>query len=128
LKFLPSCFSHFLYFYRRAISPDKTVITLAYAPMDQEESLPNPVSSKAVKSFDSEVGASQTSLSSRLAWWFGGKNVIIGARIAPVPVDLLLDSSDTDDTASAILNKQKELEDGHSIQYRTCIWQKACSF
>ena len=64
----------------------------------------------------------------QIAWWFGGKNTVIGPRIAPVLEHLRSDESELDDSASAILTKQKELEDGHAIQYRTCSWQKArCS-
>jgi len=62
----------------------------------------------------------------RLAWWFGGRHTVIGPRIAPVLPHLRsTDGSDSDDSASTILSKQKELEDGRAIQYRTCSWQKA---
>jgi hypothetical protein len=58
--------------------------------------------------------------------WFGGPNVTVGPRIAPVLKGIALDS-DTDDSSSAILDKQIALEDGHAIQYRTCSWQKVRS-
>ena len=61
------------------------------------------------------------------AGWFGGSDVAIGPRIGPVLSSISIgDSSDTDDSSSAILHKQKALEDGHAIQYRTCSWQKVC--
>jgi len=75
-------------------------------------------------SFD-EVEAPD-SRAARLACWFGGKHTVVGPRICPVREHLRSDGSDSDDSASTILTKQKELEDGHAIQYRTCSWQKAC--
>ncbi|EON98742.1 putative n amino acid transport system protein [Phaeoacremonium minimum UCRPA7] len=62
------------------------------------------------------------------AGWFGGSDVAIGPRIGPVLSSISIgDSSDTDDSSSAILHKQKALEDGHAIQYRTCSWQKTAA-
>jgi hypothetical protein len=58
--------------------------------------------------------------------WFGGKNVTVGPRIAPV-LDGMTFDSDSEDSSSAILDKQIALEDGHAIQYRTCSWQKVRS-
>jgi hypothetical protein len=58
--------------------------------------------------------------------WFGGRNVTVGPRIGPVLAGIPIDS-DSDDSSSAILEKQIALEDGHAIQYRTCSWQKVCS-
>lgn len=55
--------------------------------------------------------------------WFGGPAVTVGPRIGPVLDGIAIDS-DTDDSSSAILDKQIALEDGHAIQYRTCSWQK----
>jgi hypothetical protein len=55
--------------------------------------------------------------------WFGGPSVTVGPRIGPVLDGIALDS-DSDDSSSAILDKQIALEDGHAIQYRTCSWQK----
>jgi hypothetical protein len=55
--------------------------------------------------------------------WFGGPNVTVGPRIGPVIKGISVDS-DSDDSSSAILDKQIALEDGHAIQYRTCSWQK----
>lgn len=60
--------------------------------------------------------------------WFGGPAVTVGPRIGPVLDGIAIDS-DTDDSSSAILDKQIALEDGHAIQYRTCSWQKVrCNF
>lgn len=58
-----------------------------------------------------------------LAAWFGGRNTTVGNRIAPVLAGTPIDS-DTDDSSSAILNKQIALEENASIKYRTCSWQK----
>lgn len=72
---------------------------------------------------DAEAG-----IPSGRAGWFGGSDVAIGPRIGPVLSSISMgDASDTDDSSSAILHKQKALEDGHAIQYRTCSWQKVCS-
>lgn len=62
------------------------------------------------------------------ARWFGGRNIYIGGRIGPVLSSLSSNySSDSDDSSSAILIKQKESEAGAAIQYRTCSWQKVCA-
>lgn len=55
--------------------------------------------------------------------WFGGPNTTVGPRIGPM-IEGISHDSDTDDSSSAILDKQIALEDGHAIQYRTCSWQK----
>ena len=71
----------------------------------------------------------EAAIPSGRAGWFGGQNVAIGPRIGPVLSSISLgESSDTDDSSSAILHKQKALEDGHAIQYRTCSWQKVCHY
>lgn len=57
--------------------------------------------------------------------WFGGPDTTVGPRIGPV-LEAISHDSDTDDSSSAILDKQIALEDGHAIQYRTCSWQKVC--
>ncbi|RKU44059.1 hypothetical protein DL546_006191 [Coniochaeta pulveracea] len=61
-----------------------------------------------------------------LAAWFGGRNTTVGNRIAPVLAGTPIDS-DTDDSSSAILNKQIALEENASIKYRTCSWQKTAA-
>lgn len=61
--------------------------------------------------------------------WFGGPNVTVGPRIGPVLSSLSSsygNNSDSDDSSSAILHKQKEAEANATIQYRTCSWQKVC--
>lgn len=63
--------------------------------------------------------------SSGRAQWFGGKDVVVGRRIGPVLSSLSTTvTEDSDDSSSAILNKQKAAEASASIQYRTCSWQK----
>jgi len=62
--------------------------------------------------------------SSRWASLFGGKGVTVGPRIADLPEFVRRDLSDSEDSSSAILNKQLEAEQGEQIQYRTCSWQK----
>ena len=63
---------------------------------------------------------------SQAGWssWFGGQDVAIGPRIGPVLSSISLPDSDSDQSSSAILDKQLAAEDGHAIQYRTCSWQK----
>jgi hypothetical protein len=61
-----------------------------------------------------------------LAAWFGGRNTTVGHRIAPVLAGTPIES-DTDDSSSAILNKQIALEENASIKYRTCSWQKTAA-
>ncbi|KAK0652797.1 amino acid transporter [Cercophora newfieldiana] len=56
---------------------------------------------------------------------FGGGGVKIGPRIGPVLHSATIEVPAGDEESSdAILNKQRELEDGNGIQYRTCSWQK----
>ncbi|KAK3937723.1 amino-acid permease [Diplogelasinospora grovesii] len=62
-----------------------------------------------------------------LSAWFGGQNVPIGPRIGPVLDSISLGGSDSEESSSAILDKQIALEDGHAIQYRTCSWQKTAA-
>jgi len=59
--------------------------------------------------------------------WFGGKHVKIGPRIGPVLDSFSVESSSGDESSDAILAKQREVEDGNAIQYRTCSWQKVMS-
>ena len=63
---------------------------------------------------------------SQAGWssWFGGHDVAIGPRIGPVLSSISLGESDSDQSSSAILDKQLAAEDGAAIQYRTCSWQK----
>ncbi|KAL2192388.1 amino-acid permease [Corynascus similis CBS 632.67] len=57
--------------------------------------------------------------------WFGGKDVAIGPRIGPVLSSISLGSdSESEQSSTAILDKQLAAEDGHAIRYRTCSWQK----
>ncbi|PHH64246.1 hypothetical protein CDD81_4860 [Ophiocordyceps australis] len=71
----------------------------------------------------------------RFASIFGGKGVRVGPRIAPLPEWLKTDAtvaspSDDDEaavTSEDILNRQLASEDGASIQYRTCSWQKTAA-
>ena len=69
---------------------------------------------------DADVTAPPSYFSS----WFGGKGVRVGPRIAPVLEGIDLDNSSSDESSSAILAKQIEVEAGHAIKYRTCSWQK----
>lgn len=69
--------------------------------------------------------------SSRLAYIFGGQNMTVGPRIAPVPEHMkdgiaTPTSTDYEDvtSAEAIIQKQIDSENGAAIQYRTCSWQK----
>lgn len=71
---------------------------------------------------------------SRLASVFSDPAVAIGPRIAPLPAWLKADAgSDSSSAASAeltsqaIVDRQLAAEDGHSIQYRTCSWQKTAA-
>lgn len=71
-----------------------------------------------------------TEKSTRMAAVFGGNNVSVGPRIAPI-ADHMKDeapslSSDSEDAASAdaILRQQLASEEDNAIQYRTCSWQK----
>ncbi|KAL6857486.1 hypothetical protein ACO1O0_004922 [Amphichorda felina] len=79
---------------------------------------------------DAEV-ASMAKKSSRLAYIFGGQNMTVGPRIAPVPEHMkdgiaTPTSTDYEDvtSAEAIIQKQIDSENGAAIQYRTCSWQK----
>ncbi|KAF3771166.1 hypothetical protein M406DRAFT_286042 [Cryphonectria parasitica EP155] len=66
--------------------------------------------------------------SSGLARWFGGPRVFVGPRISPVLSSLQSNyASDSDESSSAILHKQKEAEANHAIQYRTCSWKKTAA-
>lgn len=63
--------------------------------------------------------------SSALAAAFGGSGVVVGPRIAPVPQHILDETtSESEESAEAILSKQRESEENNAIQYRTCSWQK----
>ncbi|KKY39580.1 putative n amino acid transport system protein [Diaporthe ampelina] len=58
-----------------------------------------------------------------LAQWFGGPKTTVGPRIGPVLDSITIAAEDSDDSASAILHRQKEAEQGADIQYRSCSWQ-----
>lgn len=65
----------------------------------------------------------------RRAATFGGEDMWIGPRIAPLP-DYMKDDATSisgGDASSAILEAQRTAEDGQSIQYRTCSWQKTAA-
>ncbi|KAM0429631.1 hypothetical protein ACHAPT_006236 [Fusarium lateritium] len=62
--------------------------------------------------------------SSWLASAFGGRNVVIGPRIEPLPDHLLQTIHDSNSQAVDLVDKQLESEVGNAIQYRTCSWQK----
>ena len=61
------------------------------------------------------------------AQWFGGPNTTVGPRIGPVLENITVAVEDSDDSASAILHRQKEHEQGAQIQYRSCSWQMVCA-
>ncbi len=73
------------------------------------------------------VPTNNTTSSSRFASIFGGKGVAIGPRIASLPDHLKEEFGGEDETSSAILDRQLAAEDGASIQYRTCSWQKTAA-
>lgn len=62
------------------------------------------------------------------AAWFGGPNVRIGPRIAPIvaPIGSETAATSSSDLSNAedIMLKQKSDEENCAIQYRTCSWQK----
>ena len=71
--------------------------------------------------------ASTTEVPDPTGWssLFGGPDVAIGPRIGPVLSSISMGSeSETDQSSTAILDKQLAEEDGHAIKYRTCSWQK----
>ncbi|KAK3179740.1 hypothetical protein K4F52_008818 [Lecanicillium sp. MT-2017a] len=82
---------------------------------------------EASKSKDMEAVRTVTNASSRFASVFGGKGVDVGPRIAPLPDHLKEEYGGEDETSSAILDRQLAAEDGASIQYRTCSWQKTAA-
>ncbi|KAK1255432.1 hypothetical protein MKX08_009427 [Trichoderma sp. CBMAI-0020] len=79
------------------------------------------------ESDDLEATVSHSSGFSRFASLFGGTNVWVGPRIAPLPAYLKNDVSEGEESSEAILNRQLASEDGTSIQYRTCSWQKTAA-
>lgn len=50
----------------------------------------------------------------------------VGPRIGPVLQSVATASSDSDDSIASP-ERQRELEKGNAIQYRTCSWQKVRS-
>ncbi|KAI8656864.1 Aa-trans domain-containing protein [Fusarium sp. Ph1] len=63
--------------------------------------------------------------SSWLASAFGGRNLVIGPRIEPLPNDSLPKTiRDSDSQTVDLVDKQPVSEVGNAIQYRTCSWQK----
>lgn len=92
---------------------------------------PPPASPDDKKAVDSSNDHGSTDLEgaapSGRARWLGGPDVAIGSRIGPVLSSLSGSyASDSDESSSAILHKQKESEANAAIQYRTCSWQKVC--
>lgn len=83
-----------------------------------------PPSEDNKKTADYVDAASSPSVPTGRSAWFGGKDVAIGPRISPVLSSISLVGSDSDESSTAILDKQIALEDGCAIQYRTCSWQK----
>ena len=65
--------------------------------------------------------------SARWASAFGGKDIQVGPRIAPLLGQKREGDPESHDSAEAILEAQKAAEDGQSIQYRTCSWQKTAA-
>lgn len=61
------------------------------------------------------------------AQWFGGPATTVGPRIGPVLDSITLVAEDSDDSASAIVHRQKAAEQGADIQYRSCSWQMVCA-
>ncbi|KAH6604539.1 neutral amino acid permease [Trichoderma cornu-damae] len=76
---------------------------------------------------DVEATTSHSVSFSRFASLFGGPGVWVGPRIAPLPAYLKSDLSEGEETSEAILGRQLASEDGTSIQYRTCSWQKTAA-
>lgn len=92
-----------------------------------EKYSPDPSSQDDTKSGDRGHIDIEAAAPSGAARWFGGPRVAVGRRIGPVLSSLQNNfSSDSDDSSSAILHKQKEAEANAAIQYRTCSWQKVC--
>lgn len=95
----------------------------------REDSSPRPgYGSGDEKKHISEVdlGADMAMPRGRAAWFSGG-HIQIGPRIGPV-LTSISSSYDGDESSGAILDKQFSDEEGASIQYRTCSWQKVCFF
>lgn len=91
------------------------------------DSASDPPSKTAVpnQSSSSDYGGVESTIPRGWSAWFGGSDVRIGPRIAPVIAPLPTDnSSDSDLNSTQILLKQKQDEENCAIQYRTCSWQK----
>lgn len=105
------------------------------AALIREDSSPNPGSGsgsgfdakpwdKALAAADPDADAgSGTGMPRGRSAWFGGTDVQIGPRIGPI-LSSISSCYDSDESSSAILDKQVADEEGHSIQYRTCSWYK----
>lgn len=89
---------------------------------------PPPASSDEKRGLDDNHNLDvESAAPSGRARWFGGPNIYVGPRIGPVLSSLSSSyASDSDDSSTAILHKQKEAEANAAIQYRTCSWQKVC--
>ncbi|KAI1330339.1 amino acid transporter [Xylariaceae sp. FL0255] len=81
----------------------------------------------------SSVREAQAVVKTRFDWseWFGGKNTVVGPRIAPPIASVTVISPDDSDSglnnADVLLEKQLAEEAGNGIQYRTCSWQKTAA-
>ncbi|KAH8808394.1 amino-acid permease [Xylogone sp. PMI_703] len=58
---------------------------------------------------------------------FGGSDVKVGGRIAPVLPHLSAYDFSSDESSSDILGRQIELEADNAIKYRTCSWPKTAA-
>lgn len=76
---------------------------------------------------DLEQTFTSSTSSSKYAAIFGGKNVSIGSRIVPVPDYMKTEGFNHEESSAEILDRQLAAEDGASIQYRTCSWQKTAA-
>lgn len=83
--------------------------------------------STMLKASDSGPDIEVTAAPKRAPWVanaFGGRRVVVGARIEPLADHLRSDLSDDSSAAVDVISKQLASEEGNGIQYRTCSWQK----
>ncbi|KAK7741003.1 hypothetical protein SLS53_005066 [Cytospora paraplurivora] len=74
--------------------------------------------------YDADVEATPNHPNHGWPQWFGGSRTTVGPRIGPVLKGTTVADVDSDDSASVILKRQKEAEQGAEIVYRSCSWQK----
>ncbi|KAI1335144.1 amino-acid permease [Xylariaceae sp. FL0016] len=87
-------------------------------------------SSDTPSAYDAEAVTTGATVPRGWSAWFGGKDVRVGPRIAPVNVAMNNDAgqqSDSELSTTAILEKQRAEEANCAIQYRTCSWQKTAA-